>query len=161
MKQIAFTLIAFAMSVAAQAQDIFNEVRSLQQSYQTLAEDTTQNIDKRKIAVFKSDALYYLTEKAAQTDNFTEYKLGMQANAMIDFVNLFVKRISSTRKAADQELLKAKFTGYTTSHALFNDMEKEITYAYVDNDDFLTQFSLDTDWVEALNDAQKPTTVAP
>jgi len=158
MKHLALTLIALAVSIVAQAQDIFNEVRSLQKNYQALAEDTTQNIDKRKIAVFKADALYYLTEKAAQTDNFTEYKLGMQANAMIDFVNLFVKRISSTRKASEQEVLKAKFKSYTTSHSLFNDMEKEITYAYIDNDDFITQFSLDTDWVEALNDARKPST---
>lgn len=154
-KRISILLLTITISLVASAQDIFNEVRALQKNYQTLAEDTTQNIDKRKIAVFKSDALYYLTEKSAQTDGFTEYQLGIQANAMIEFVNLYIKRISSVSKATEQNVLKAKFKSYTTNHSLFNDMEKEITYAYVDNDNFLTQFSLDTDWVEALKEAQQ------
>lgn len=155
MKHLLTLLFAIAISITASAQDIFNEVRALQKSYQTFSEDTTQNIERRKIAVFKADAIYYLTEKAGQTDGFTEYQLGQQTDAMIEFVNLFVKRISSVRKANDQQVLKAKFKNYTTSHSLFHDMEKEITYAYVDNDDFITQFSLDTDWVEALKDAQQ------
>jgi len=148
-------LFAAMMSLTASAQDIYKEVRSLQKKYQTFSEDTTKNLDERKIAVFKSDALYYLTEKAARTENFTEYQLGEQVDALIDFVNLYIKRISSARKADEQQVIKAKFKGYTTSHALFNDMEKEVTYAYVDNDNFLTQFSLDTDWVEALKEARK------
>lgn len=155
MKQFIAFIFALTISIGAQAQDIFNEVKSLQKSYQSFSEDTTQNIEKRKIAIFKADAIYYLTEKAAQTEDFTEYQLGAQTDAMIEFVNLFVKRISSARKADDQQVIKAKFKSYTTNHALFHDMEKEIAYAYVDNDDFLTQFSLDTDWVEALKEAQK------
>lgn len=155
MKHLLLTLIAVTLSLTASAQDIFNEVRSLQNKYRTLAEDTTQNIDQRKIAVFKADALYYLTEKAAQTEGFTEYQLGAQADAMIEFVNLYIKRISNTNKATEQNTLKAKYTGYSTNHPLFNDMEKEVTYAYVDNDMFLTQFSLDTDWMQALEEARK------
>lgn len=155
MKQIILLLLASIVSISTQAQDIFHEVKTLQKTYQSFSEDTTQNIEKRKIAVFKADAIYYLTEKAAQTDDFTEYQLGAQTDAMIEFVNLFVKRISSARKADDQQVIKAKFKAYTTSHSLFHDMEKEIAYAYVDNDNFLTQFSLDTDWVEALKEAQK------
>lgn len=155
MKQLFLLLFAAMMSLTASAQDIYNEVRALQKKYQTFSEDTTKNIDERKIAVFKSDALYYLTEKAGQTDGFTEYQLGEQVDALIDFVNIYIKRISAARKPNDQQVIMAKFRGYTTDHALFNDMEKEITYAYVDNDNFLTQFSLDTNWVEALKEARK------
>lgn len=155
MKHLLLIIVAMTLSLASSAQDIFNEVRSLQNNYRTLAEDTTKNIDQRKVAVFKADALYYLTEKAAQTEGFTEYQLGVQADAMIEFVNLFIKRISNASKATEQNTIKAKYTGYSTNHPLFNDMEKEVTYAYVDNDMFLTQFSLDTDWVQALEDAKQ------
>ena len=34
-------------------------------------------------------------------------------------------------------------------------MEKEITYGYVDNSNYITNFSLDTDWVKALAEVKK------
>ena len=36
----------------------------------------------------------------------------------------------------------------------FNDMEKEITYAYVDKPNYITPFSLDTDWLKALEEVK-------
>ena len=71
---------------------------------------------------------------------------------MIDFVNLFVKRLSNATKAKDKDLLKEKFRTATINNSLFNDMDKELIYSYVNNDNFLTQFSLDTDWVKALEE---------
>lgn len=46
----------------------------------------------------------------------------------------------------------SKFKKVTIESALFNDMDKEIVYAYVDNNNFITPFSLDTNWVKALEE---------
>ena len=74
---------------------------------------------------------------------------------MIELVNLFVKRLSQTTKAKDKELLKAKFRTATINNSLFNDVDKEVIYSYVDNEKFITQISLDTNWVKALEAVTK------
>lgn len=156
MKKILTSLIMLLyMTVPTSAQDIFNEVMRIQKEVETLANDTTKNLDLRKVACFKYDAIYYLVDKASQEELFTEYELGLQTNAMIDFVNLFVKRLGNIRKQADKDRLIATFRAATINNSLFNDMDKEVVYSYVDNKGFITQFSLDTDWVKALAEVSK------
>ena len=70
---------------------------------------------------------------------------------MIDFVNSYIKRLSNSSKKADKEILMAKFRNATIQNPLFNDPDKEVTHAYVDNNKYITQFSIDTDWVKAYN----------
>lgn len=151
-KRVLLGLMACMFAVSLSAQEIFNEVKRMKASVETIANDTTKNLQTRKVACFKNDALYYLIDKAGKEDNFTEYELGQQATAMVDFVNLFVQRLSNSRKQKDKDIVLARFKNASVQHSLFNDMEKEITYGYVDNQDFITQFSLDTNWVEALQE---------
>ena len=47
-------------------------------------------------------------------------------------------------------MLKAKFRTATINNSLFNDVDREVIYSYVDNENYITQFSLDTDWPKAL-----------
>lgn len=155
MKKILLSLLFCTIAVSAFSQEIFNEVKNLKNQTEATMNDTTLNIEIRKIACFKNDALYYLIDKAGNDNAFTEYDLGLQANAMIDFVNQYVKRLSEQRKKQDKELIMAKYKTATIQNSLFNDMEKEIVYGYVDNDNFITQFSLDTDWVKALEEIKK------
>ena len=156
MKKLLFTIALTIASVANMAaQDIFNEVKRIEKQAETLANDTTKNLNERKIACFKYDAIYYLIDRASQEDNFTEYELGEQTNAMIEFVNLYVKRLSLSTKAKEKDLLKAKFRTATINNALFNDVDKDVIYSYVDNEKFITQFSLDTNWVKALEEVKK------
>lgn len=150
MKRIALILLSCTFALTLSAQDIFNEVKQLKRKSEAIMNDTTKNLETRKIACFKNDALYYMIEKAANEPSFTEYELGKQANAMIEFVNLYVKRLANNTRKKDKEMIMAKFKSATIQNTLFNDMEKEIIYGYVDNDKFITQFSLDTDWVKAL-----------
>lgn len=155
MKKLLLCLLLCTMGATAYSQDIYNEVKKLKRQSETTMNDTTLNIETRKIACFKNDALYYLIDKAGDDNTFTEYQLGVQANAMIDFVNLFVKRLSEVKKKQDKELILAKYRAATIQNALFNDMDKDIVYGYVDNENYLTQFSLDTDWVKALEEVKK------
>ena len=142
-----FAILFAATSVSAQ--EIYNEVKRIQKQAETFANDTTKNLDERKITCFKYDAIYYLVDRASQEDRFTEYELGQQTDALIEFVNLYVKRLASANKK-DKDMVKAKFRTASINNSLFNDVDKEVVYSYVDNDKFITNFSLDTDWVKAL-----------
>ena len=93
--------------------------------------------------------------KAGSTEGFTEHELGEQANAMIEFVNLYIKSLANNAKKGNQEVTKAKYKNASIKNSRFNDMDKEITYAYVDNSNYITNFSLDTDWVKALAEVKK------
>lgn len=155
MKKLLMILVIFCASAASMsAQEIFNEVKRIEKQAETLANDTTKNINERKIACFKYDAIYYLIDKASQQDQFTEYELGEQTDALIEFVNLYVNRLANANKK-DKDLLKAKFRTASINNSLFNDVDKEVVYSYVDNDNFITQFSLDTNWVKALAEVKK------
>lgn len=147
-------MACFTVSVA-NAQEIYKEVVRLKTNAETLMNDTTKNMDVRKVACFKNDALYYLIDKAADAPDFSELELGKQANAMIEFVNTFIKRLSQEKKKKDKNIILATYKNATTSNPLFSDPEKEVTYGYVDNEKYITQFSLDTDWVKALQTIKK------
>ena len=147
--------LCLCSSVTIQAQEIFKEVQSLMQKNEAIKNNKSKNLETRKIATFKSDALYYLIMKAGSTEGFTEHELGEQANAMIEFVNLYVKSLANNAKKSNQEVTKAKYKNASIKNSRFNDMDKEITYAYVDNLNYITNFSLDTDWIKALAEVKK------
>lgn len=152
MKKIVMLLAFTCMfAVNAASQEIYKEVNRIMHQAEAIKNDAKRNLEERKIATFKADAIFYLISKAAQNEHFTELELGKQTNAMIDFVNSFVTRLSRSSKKRDKEILMARFKNATIQNPLFNDPEKEVTYAYVDNEKFITQFSIDTDWVKALN----------
>ena len=59
------------------------------------------------------------------------------------------------KKKNQRDTNMSRFKKVTIENALFNDMDKDIIYAYVDNDNFITQFSLDTNWVKALEEVRR------
>lgn len=155
MKKLFIILALVCMSVlSTSAQEIYDEVRRIEKEAKAFANDTKNNLEARKIATFKYDAIYYLIDKASQEPLFSEYELGVQTNAMIEFVNLFISKLSTLKKNKDKDMLKAVFRTATINNSLFNDVDKEVIYSYVDNENFITQFSLDTDWPKALAEVQ-------
>ena len=149
MKKLLMIFAILFASTSVSAQEIYIEVKRIQKQAETFANDTTKNLDERKIACFKYDAIYYLVDRASQEDRFTEYELGQQTDALIEFVNLYVKRLASANKK-DKDMVKAKFRTASINNSLFNDVDKVVVYSYVDNDKFITNFSLYTDWGKAL-----------
>lgn len=155
MKKLFIILALVCMSVlSTSAQEIYDEVRRIEKEAKAFANDTKNDLEARKIATFKYDAIYYLIDKASQEPLFSEYELGVQTNAIIEFVNLFVSKLSTLKKNKDKDMLKAVFRTATINNSLFNDVDKEVIYSYVDNENFITQFSLDTDWPKALAEVQ-------
>lgn len=154
-KFILLIITALCLTQTISAQEIFQEVTAIMEKNKTAKFDTKKSLQERKLSTFKYDAIYYLIMKAAEADSFTERQLGEQVSAMIDYVNLFIGRLSQETKKSRREVVVALFKKYTLENALFHDMDKEVVYGYVDNENFLTQFSLDTNWVQALEEVQK------
>lgn len=155
MKKIVLSLMLMsAFTLTASSQEIYKEVRRILQQEEAIKNDVSKSLDARKVATFKWDAIYYIIMKAAESSDFTTYQLGQQTDAMIDFVNRYINRLSTEKRKAQREIIMARYKSATTHHALFHDMDKDIIYGYVDNDKFLTQFSLDTDWVSALQEVK-------
>ena len=153
MKKVIMTLMLCCTYIfQANAQDISAEVKNLMDGYQKVKNDTTQNLDVRKLATFKWDAIYYMVYKAT---NETESELGIQVSAMIDYVNLYLQKLKDAKGSQAKSIVASTFKNATIENARYNDVDKDIIYAYVDNPDFVTQFSLDTDWVKALEVVKK------
>lgn len=154
-KIIISSLMLLAFTLSASAQEIFNEVNAIMEKQKTIKFDKKYSMQERKIATFKYDAIYYLIYKGAETEGYTEQQLGEQVSAMIDFVDLFLLQLGKESKKSKREVVLALFKKLSVENALFKDLDKELVWGYVDNSNFLTQFSLDTNWVEALAQAQK------
>lgn|SRR5574344_261983 len=155
MKKIFFIItLCLANIMYAPAQEIYKEVNRMKESFDSIKNNTKQSMDVRLIATFKEDALYYLLMNSGKDENFTERELGKQANAMIDFVNSFLKEYTKAETPQDENRIIEKYKSISLNYSLFNDMDKDVTYAYMKNNNYLTRFSLDTDWVKALEDVR-------
>ena len=155
---IAMALIALTFA-SASAQDVLNEI--VKTSFATV-NDTTQNIEVRKTAVFKYDAMTYLRSKLLQPAdlldknvdlkkvNATIQILNEQALAMNQYVALYQKRLYEAKKK-NRDIVTNLFKQATRDHKLFNDTDTEVTLAYYDRKDCPIQFCIDCDWIKTLD----------
>ena len=127
--------------------------------------DKSKDIETRKIATFKYDELSYMAMKVRDdvlrdtTDleffNQTVKMLNEQSYAMHEFLTLYMKRLTSTKKKTERDIIITMFRDASINNPLFNDLDKELVLAYYNNDNYITQFSLDTDWIKALEAVKK------
>ncbi|MBR6016387.1 MAG: hypothetical protein IK067_04565, partial [Prevotella sp.] len=82
--------------------------------------------------------------------NKTVTMLNEQSFAMHEFVNFYMERLGAAKKKEDRDVVMTVFRNASINHPLFNDMDKELILSYYNNENYLTRFSLDTDWVKAL-----------
>ncbi len=149
MKKVIFTALLLCITVfSASAQEVYKEILRLSKD---IAKDTKKDLESRKIATFKVDELQYMAMKTNELMPDSSVRvLDVQAYAMYEFVNLFVKRLAEAKKKTDKEIVKTRFMNASINNSRFNDMDKELVLSYYDNPNYLTRFSLDTDWVKAL-----------
>ena len=127
----------------ASAQDVLNEI--VKTSLATV-NDTTQNMETRKIAVFKYDAMTYLRSKLLQPADLLGDKVDLdkvntnirtlneQALAMNQYVTLYLKRYTEAKKK-NRDIVTNLFKKATRDHKYFNDADVEVTLAYYDRTD--------------------------
>ena len=119
----------------------------------------------KKIATFKIDELSYMAMKVrddmmSDTTNVAQMNeavklLNEQAVALYEFITIYLERLGKTKKVKERELVNAHFKKISIENPLFNDMDKELVLSYFDNPKSITQFSLDTDWLKAVEEAKK------
>ena len=111
----------------AQAQEVFKE---LLKSAKEIAEDKSKDIE-------------------------TVTMLNEQSFAMHEFVTLYLNSLAKAKKKSERDIIITVFRDASINNPLFNDMDKELILAYYNNENYLTQFSLDTNWVKALEAVRK------
>lgn len=156
-----FLIMALAMSGQAAAQDVANEIIKLSKA---IVDDTKQDLQTRRIAYFKVNVINYMKMKVRDevlrdTNDLKVFNenikmLNEQSYAMYQFVNLFVKRLSESNKKEAKEVVMTRFRNASINNPLFNDMDLDLVLSYYNNPEYLTRFSLDTDWMKALEEVR-------
>lgn len=166
MKKIVLTIALGLVAVAG----TYAQGRVYQQIYKSayaVAANKAEDTGLRKVASFKVDAISYLQTKtlaalsveketplSQETIKHLNNQLDSMAYFMYDYVNLFTKEYA---KAADEKAknrIKKIFRDASINHPLYHDDDAELVLAYYNREDYLTQFSLDTNWVEALEEVK-------
>lgn len=156
-----FLIMALAMSGQAAAQDVANEIIKLSKA---IVDDTKQDLQTRRIAYFKVNVINYMKMKVRDevlrdTNDLKVFNENMkmlneQSYAMYQFVNLFVKRLAESNKKEAKEVVMTRFRNASINNPLFNDMDLDLVLSYYNNPEYLTRFSLDTDWMKALEEVR-------
>ena len=154
MKKIILSMAIFAMTtMTAQAQAVYQEILRMSKE---VANDEKKDTELRKIAMFKVDELNYMAIKTRELmPDSSAAVLDHQALAMYEFINMYMDKMAIAKKKEKKELVKYYFKQATTNNPRFQDTDTELTLAYYNNDAYLTQFSLDTDWQKALLEVKK------
>lgn len=158
--------MAFMSLTTIKAQEQTRVHEQIYRSSFKVAANKSEDTNVRKIASFKVDAISYLKSKTLEriTDDTNTLKaeeikslnnrLDSMAYFMYDFVNLFTKEYTKAATAKDQAWIMKIFRDASLNHPLYKDEDKELVLSYVNNSGYLTQFSLDTNWVDALAEAK-------
>lgn len=148
MKKILIAVVLVCMSfIGANAQSVYNEVYRISRQ----AADSTQlDLESRKVAMFKVNALKYLSDKSLELmPDSSAYMLDRQAYALYDFVDYYTTRLANAKKNSEKEVVMTVFKNATLNNPRFNDPDHDYVWAYINNTNFITPFSLDTDWEKA------------
>ena len=154
MKKFLFMALLLCMtSLSANSQDVYKEILRLSNKNVKGPSKSTQG---KKINLFKVDALNYMAMKTKEVmPDSTVTILDYQAFALYEFVNLYMSKIGKIDKKKEKEKILNIFKIASINNPRFFDMDKSLVLSYYNNDNYLTQFSLDTDWVKAIAEARK------
>lgn len=165
MKKFIITLVlACIMSAGTKAQAVFKEIYD---SSNKVLYDTREDVEVRKIALFKIDALTYINTRIMAeindtTTNLTDEQMAKMiirrdslAYFLYDYIDTFTKEYSRARKDKDRSRVMKIFRDASINNPLYNDSDKQFVLAYYNREDFVTQFSLDTDWIKAYADVRR------
>ena len=162
-KIIMSLLLMLTLSAGASAQEVRQRV--FQQSHDkafAVANDSKEAMSVRKLAIFRVDAVNYLSSKtlSALTDTTRHLtpedvaelnnQLDSMAYFMYDYENLFNKEYSRARTDKQKQRVIKIFRDVSINNPLYNDPDRQFVLSYYNREDFLTQFSLDTNWIKAV-----------
>ena len=80
---------------------------------------------------------------------------GVQALAMYEYVDLFTRQLTKETRRKDRQAVIDLFKQVSLENPRYHDMDQDVVLSYCRAEGFLTQFSLDTDWVKALESVKR------
>lgn len=134
------------------AQEVYKEILNISEK---AANDKTKDIETRKIATFKVDELKYMVMKTRELmPDTTVNVIDRQAYAMYDFINLYMKKLGEAKTRKNKDIVLDIFKTASVQNPWFNDMDLELVESYIRNEGYITKFSLDTNWIKAIEQAR-------
>lgn len=159
MRRFFFLVLMVLMTIGtAEAQRVYKQIYDA--AYK-VASDPNEDPTIRKVESFKVDAITYLNSRtlAQLTDDSAQLtdeqvaainnRLDSLAYYMYDYVNLFTKEYAKAKNDKQRAKVMEYFRIASYNTPLYNDPDKELVLAYYYREDYLTRFSLDTDWILA------------
>lgn len=167
-KVILSLLMMLAPAVSTEAQEARQRVfQQIHDKAYIIANDSKEAMSVRKLAIFRVDAVNYLSTKTltALTDTTKHLsqeeitqlndQLDSMAYFMYDYENLFNKEYTRARTEKQKQKIIKIFRDVSINNPLYNDPDRQLVLAYYNREDFLTQFSLDTNWVKAVSEVKE------
>ena len=150
MKKIAMLIAFVAMtSIDISAQELYKKV------YENAIDivNSPQSSDEQiQINQFKVTALNYMSSQVKKSGKEKDsFFYDSQAVNMVSFITDFESNVMKARAMSTSKRLQVIeiYRSASLSNPLFNDVDKETTYCYVNDKATFTPFSLDTDWEKA------------
>lgn len=167
-KIIMSLLLMLTLSAGASAQEVRQRVfQQIHDKAFAVANDSKKAMSVRKLAIFRVDAVNYLSSKtlSALTDTTRHLtpedvaelnnQLDSMAYFMYDYENLFNKEYSRARTDKQKQRIIKIFRDVSINNPLYNDPDRQFVLSYYNREDFLTQFSLDTNWIKAVAEVKE------
>ena len=167
-KIIMSLLLMLTLSAGASAQEVRQRVfQQIHDKEFAVANDSKAAMSVRKLAIFRVDAVNYLSSKtlSALTDTTRHLtpedvaelnnQLDSMAYFMYDYENLFNKEYSRARTDKQKQRIIKIFRDVSINNPLYNDPDRQFVLSYYNREDFLTQFSLDTNWIKAVAEVKE------
>lgn len=151
MRKWMLLLMVLSSVSCLKAQEVFGTILEKATS---VVNSEDRNDYNTKINYFYYTELNYMKNKAKAANEAGLKVLDEQAYAMQEFVTDFFKQMASAnddkRKSVIDIYIKASL-----ENPLFDDKDKETTLSFISDPEYITPFSLDTDWVTAHKAAKK------
>lgn len=155
MKKLIMVMLLVISASTAQAQEIYDYL--LDKAEQVVNDPASKEIEL-KIAQFKSTALRYFRKKIIEQEgSISSTWLDAQALALNEFVTNYLIELSQNSLATEKvrKELVMKYCNASENHAMFKKVDTEEAELFIYDKGGYTPFSLNTNWVEALEETKK------
>lgn len=152
---IALFLLLPAMQLCGQ--EIYNKHYTSAHAVINNPESPDHQVKLNHFYVTELNYLKSMAEKEMGT--VTTTFLDTQAFYLTEFVGAFFKDLSQARLVSNdcQQKVVMAYVQSSLDNPLFKDADEEKTLSFMNDPQYLTPFSLNTDWEKAFNEAKKKT----
>jgi hypothetical protein len=155
MKKLIIMTLLMMGTCTMQAQEVYDYL--LDKSEQIIDNPQSKDFDL-KIAQFKVTAMRYFRKHIIQQEgSISSTWLDAQALALNEFVTNYLIELSQNSLATEKvrKELVMKYCNASENHAMFKKVDAEEAELFIYDKGGYTPFSLNTNWVEALEETKK------